>query len=60
MNCDNAVNIDDVPAFVLALVDPVGYAQTHPGCDSARGDMNGDTFLDARDIQAFAAELLGP
>ncbi len=60
MDCDNAVNIDDAPAFVLALVDPVGYAQTYPGCDSARGDMNGDTFLDARDIQAFVAELLGP
>jgi hypothetical protein len=32
----------------------------YTACDIARGDKDGDTFLDGPDIQAFVAELLAP
>ncbi len=57
MNCDGAVNVDDVSGFVLALVDPVGYAATYSWCDIERGDMNGDTFVNGADIPALIARL---
>ncbi len=60
LNCDNAVNLGDVPAFVLALVDPVGYAQDYSWCDINWGDMNGDTLIDAADLPPFVALILGP
>jgi len=53
LNCDGAVNNFDIDPFVLALVDPVGYAQRFPGCDRLLGDANGDGEVNNFDIDPF-------
>src|SRR5213078_3350087 len=53
LNCDGVVNAADVPAFVLAVLDPAAYAAQYPGCSVARGDMNGSGTVDGNDIQLF-------
>jgi len=59
VNCDGAVDLDDVPAFVLALVDPVGYEAAYPNCNIDRADLNADTQRDGADVQNFV-DLLAP
>ena len=44
--------------FVLALIDPAGYATAYPSCDINRTDLNTDTQEDGRDIQPFVDRLL--
>jgi uncharacterized protein (DUF1501 family) len=56
LNCDNAVNADDVPAFSQALIDPTGFA----GCDVTRADVNLDGTIDGRDVKAFVERVLQP
>ncbi len=58
MNCDAAINFDDVGPFVLALIDPDGYVQIYPNCDLTSGDLNQDATLDGTDVQYFADLLL--
>lgn len=53
MNCDGAVNEADIPAFVLALLDPAAYSAAYPGCDPTRADLNTDGESDALDLQPF-------
>lgn len=60
VNCDGGVGFLDVPAFVLALVDPAGYATANPTCQSMRGDMNGDGLVNGLDIAGFVSALLLP
>ncbi len=61
MDCDGDLDIDDVPAFVLALTDPVEYGIQYPGCDINNGDVvNTGDGVDGRDISGFVALLLGP
>ena len=59
LDCDGVVGMSDVPAFVLALVDPAGYAVEYPGCDAARADVNHDGQTDGRDIQGFSMLVIG-
>ncbi len=59
LDCSGSVTVDDVGAFVLALVDPAGYGTAYPGCDITQADMNSDGFEDGADIPGFVAELLG-
>ncbi|MBN2559754.1 MAG: hypothetical protein JXQ75_02325 [Phycisphaerae bacterium] len=59
MNCDGALNMDDVEAFVLALIDPPAYDSTYD-CEIALADMNHDGARDGRDIQPFVSALLQP
>ena len=59
LNCDGAVDTADIDAFVLALVDPVGYAAVFPGCDIMLADMNGDGAVDTADIDGFVAAIIG-
>lgn len=59
LNCDCAVNESDLEAFVLALIDPAGYAAMHPLCDIDRADMQQDTYVNGNDIGPFVAALLG-
>jgi hypothetical protein len=47
VNCDHAVNMDDVPYFVAALIG--GYT----GCDITLADMNCDGNADGLDIAPF-------
>jgi len=58
-NCDGAVDGADIDAFVVALVDPAGYAATYPGCDVIAADCNADGAVDTADIDAFVGLLMG-
>jgi hypothetical protein len=57
LNCDGAVNFDDINPFVLALSDPVAYQQAFPNCPFAKRDINGDGTFDFDDINGFVAVL---
>jgi len=58
MNCDCAVDLPDVDAFVLALLDPAGYAAAHPACDILHGDMQPDGNVNGGDVQGFIDQLV--
>lgn len=58
-NCDGSRSTTDIEAFIQALVDPAGYAQSFPGCDIARADIDGDGSVTSGDIDPFVALLLG-
>jgi hypothetical protein len=53
LNCDGLINTFDIDPFVLALVDPTGYASTYPNCDIMSGDVNGDGLINVFDIDPF-------
>jgi 6-phosphogluconolactonase (cycloisomerase 2 family) len=57
LNCDGAVDFDDINAFVLALSDPEGYAQAYPDCYIASADCNGDGLINFDDIDPFVSLL---
>ncbi|QOJ13139.1 MAG: hypothetical protein HRU75_00170 [Planctomycetia bacterium] len=59
MNCDGLVNNFDIDPFVLALIDPVGYAEDYPDCNRNLGDVNEDGFFNNFDIDPFVALILG-
>jgi hypothetical protein len=58
LNCDCHLNLADVTAFVLALLDPTAYSSAYPSCDAARADLNSDGKIDGLDIALFVAALL--
>ncbi|MEW6251660.1 MAG: hypothetical protein AB1716_13525 [Planctomycetota bacterium] len=60
LNCDGAVNFEDINPFVLALSDPAGYATAFPACPIRKGDINGDGLVNFDDINPFVALLAGP
>ncbi|QOJ14797.1 MAG: hypothetical protein HRU75_09160 [Planctomycetia bacterium] len=60
MNCDGVVNNFDIDAFVLALIDPPGYATAFPGCDPIRGDVNRDESFNNFDIDTFVNCIVNP
>lgn len=53
MNCDQRVNFNDIDAFVLALTDPLAFAEANPGCNMLNGDINGDGLVNFADINVF-------
>ncbi len=57
MNCDGAVTVGDINAFVLALVDPDGYDVMFPDCNLLNGDFSDDGQLTVADINGFVAAL---
>lgn len=59
MNCDGAVNFDDIDPFVLALGGEYGYHAAYPNCDWLNGDCNADGTVDFEDIDPFVALLSG-
>ena len=59
MNCDGAVDFDDVNPFVMALVSQATYEARYPGCPWLNGDINGDGAVDFDDISPFVACLVG-
>jgi hypothetical protein len=59
LNCDGAVNFDDINAFVLALSGQAGYEAVYPDCYWHNADCNGDGAVDFDDINAFVAILSG-
>ena len=60
LNFDCAVVPVEVNAFVLALVNPTGYAAAFPACNRQRADVNGDTRVDGADIATFVRMLVAP
>lgn len=58
LNCDGVRNLSDLEPFVLALTDPVAYANQFPSCGVERADMDDDGFSDGRDIPGFVGVLL--
>ncbi|MEW6250133.1 MAG: hypothetical protein AB1716_05770 [Planctomycetota bacterium] len=59
LNCDGAVDFDDINPFVLALSDPAAYLQQFPHCNPLNGDANADGRVDFDDINPFVALLAG-
>ena len=59
LNCDGVVNDNDIGPFVLALVNPVGYATAWPDCNILNGDINGDGDVNVFDIDPFVELLTG-
>ena len=59
LNCDGAVNALDIPALILALLDPAGYAAAYPNCDGDLADLNCDSVVDVLDVDPFVALLVG-
>ncbi|MFQ5429842.1 MAG: hypothetical protein ACE5E1_05980 [Phycisphaerae bacterium] len=57
MDCSSSADIQDIQPFVPTLSDPVGSAPSYPYCEINLGDMNGDGFVDGRDIQLFVAAI---
>ncbi|MDX2199171.1 MAG: hypothetical protein SF069_09395 [Phycisphaerae bacterium] len=57
LNCDGFATVADIPAFVLALLDPAGYAGQYPECDVALADTNDDGFVTVADIGRFVERL---
>ena len=53
VNCDHAVNTDDIPYFVGALIGE------DTGSDFALADMNGDGAQDGADIQLLSTPCWG-
>jgi hypothetical protein len=60
LNCDGVVDVEDIAAFALALVDPAEYQTEYPGCDPARADLDGSGAADGLDIQLFIDVVLAP
>lgn len=50
MDCDGQISIADIAPFVLALVNPDGYAAQFPQCDVMLADFNGDNAVAVADI----------
>ena len=59
-NCDGDVNNFDIDAFVLALVDPQGYAAAYPDCDRSHADLDQDGTVSNFDIDPFVDALTEP
>ncbi len=59
MNCDGLLNGLDIQGFVLAMVDPSGFAIAYPDCTACNADVNEDGAIDDLDIAAFVSLLTG-
>jgi hypothetical protein len=59
MNCDGALNFDDIDPFVLALSGQAGYEAVYPDCYWRNADCNLDGQVNFDDINAFVALLSG-
>ena len=59
VNCDGLINSFDIDPFVLALSDPVAYAEAYPDCDILSADVNGDGSVNSFDIDPFVDLLVG-
>ncbi len=53
MDCNGVINLLDVQAFVLALINPSAYGIQYPGCQILNGDANADLQVNGRDIGPF-------
>ncbi len=59
MNCDGAVNFDDIDPFVAALSGEEAYLAEYPDCLWVNADADLDGSVDFDDIDPFVALLSG-
>ncbi len=59
LNCDGAVSVGDINAFVLALTDPNGYTDAFPDCDILNADCSKDGAVTVGDINCFVSLVTG-
>ncbi len=59
MNCDGAVNFDDIDGFVTAMVGEEGYYAEYPDCNYWYADTNSDDFVNFDDIEDFVTAIVG-
>jgi hypothetical protein len=57
LNCDGVRDAFDIDPFILALTDPVGYAERFAICNILNADCNTDAVVNAFDIDPFIALL---
>lgn len=60
VNCDGAVNVLDINAFVLAITDQAAYTAAYPDCIYLNADLSGDNRVNILDINPFITLLAGP
>lgn len=60
LNCDGLTNNFDIGPFVLALIDPPGYAAAFPACARRNADIDNDAAVTNFDIDPFVNLLLQP
>ena len=58
INCDGAIDFDDIDPFVLALSGEAGYYAQYPNCFRPLADINGNGAIDFDDIDPFVALLV--
>jgi hypothetical protein len=59
-NCDGKTDMEDVPLFVMLLVDRPAYDAIYPDCDADTFcDMSSDGILNGADVEGFVQRLLG-
>jgi len=54
MNCDGAINGDDIQPFVLAMLNSAGYPAAYPSCNILNGDINHSGTTDGADAGELA------
>ena len=59
LNCDGAIDFDDIDPFIVALGGQPGYEQAYPGCHWLSADANGDGTVTFDDIDPFVGLLSG-
>jgi len=59
MNFDGAVDINDLPSFTDALMNPDTYNSQRQTGTVGSADMNGNGIVDGNDIQGFVNALMG-
>ena len=60
MNCDGAVSLGDITAFVTALSGRSAYQAQYPNCNFLSGDFNFDGGVNFSDLNPFIACLSLP
>lgn len=58
LNCDCVVDMGDVDAFVLALLDEAAYDLAYPSCEILNADILTDGKVDGADAQGFVDMLV--
>ncbi len=54
MNCDGTVDLNDIPNFIIALLDPANFP---PNCDMLNGDFDTSGDMSGTDLQGFVDVL---
>lgn len=58
MNCDGAIDFNDIDSFVTALISRDDYETDYPACNWFNGDINQDQSVDFNDIDGFVECLI--